>query len=208
MAEAGRLSQRYAGKTCRYQPFDPDKETKLIQVSDNRGFQTMLISAEIMAGVVNGDYVAGDEYALSADLSAGWLVDMDTDIANLPRSTEYGGLIEHAVFMIVNSGIGKLNGSTSLQLDVHAPVDASFPRGSMTIGLANSQDQLVVGIDALDQLVAQYIRDGRIVYERTGLGHQSTQRLHLGVAVGSIAAVLVRVADLDAAASKKTKKAA
>jgi hypothetical protein len=67
---------------------------------------------------------------------------------------------------------------------------------------------VVVGINALDELVVEYVREDKVLYQRTGLGHKDTAHLNVGVAVGSIAAVLARVADMDTPVKKDARRAA
>ncbi len=76
-----------------------------------------------------------------------------------------------------------------------------FPRGSMTMRLPND-DQIIVGIDAVDELVVQYMTDGNIIYSRTGMIEP-----RLGEVIGCIAAVIIRVNEMSAATSSKRKAA-
>lgn len=88
----------------------------------------------------------------------------------MPRNTEYGGVVERAVFVIANSGLGRLDGSQNLAMGEDALADAPFPRGVMNLRLSNG-DLLTAGIDACDTLVVQYrsALDNAMVYKRQGL---------------------------------------
>ena len=135
-------------------------------------------------------------------MNKGWVVGPEVDATTLPRNTEYGGTVELAVLTICNSGLGTLVGAPNLEMDESDSLTEAFPRGKMTVALT-SGDTLVVGIDAMDEMVAQYIRDGEVIYSRTGLN-----ALSLGKVIGSIAAVLVRVQEQDADLAKGTRKKA
>jgi hypothetical protein len=116
------------------------------------------------------------------------------------RGTEYGGLVEQAVYTICNVGIAELE-TPNLAMNYEADEQDPFPRGSMTMRLPND-DQIIVGIDAVDELVVQYMTDGNIIYSRTGMIEP-----RLGEVIGCIAAVIIRVNEMSAATSSKRKAA-
>lgn len=208
--EAQRIQREADGTEMLYVPFDPDRAVKRVKVkSDGLQSTVLAFGTGYVAPVIRGEYVPGnDAYSMDADMSQGWLIQASQDPASVPRSTEYGGIVEQAIFILKNSGlVSSFDPPALLPCDENTPADAPFPKGMVTLQLAGSADRLVVGIDALDELVVQYVRDGNVLYQRTGLGNKATKRLHIGVAIGSIAAVLVRVADMDEE-TKANKKAA
>jgi hypothetical protein len=207
--EAQRLHKLYQGVECVYVPFNPHHAIRRIKV--NTSSSTCLrmgIGIGFCSGIVPGEYARDPNFISDADLGDGWLIAPGVNPESAPRSTDYGGLVENAVFILVSSGLGTIVGPASLQPDENAAEDAPYPRGKMVISLTGSQDQLVVGINALDELVVEYLRDDKVLYQRTGLGHKDTAHLNVGVAVGSIAAVLARVAAIDAAATPKNARKA
>ena len=208
--EAARLQALYGGQACTFVPFGENKSTEPIMVRRPGIFSCTCLglATGFSAGSVEGEYLPSQGFkCTTVDLSHGWLVGPQADPASVPRNTEYGGLVEQAMFVMANCGIGTLTGNSNLFMNDDAAVDAPFPRGNMEITLANSTDRLIVGIDALDQLIAQYLRNDQVICQRQGL-NTNTTRLNLGAAIGSIAAVLVRVADIDAAKPTKSKMAA
>lgn len=207
--EAQRLHKLYQGIECSYVPFNPNHAIRRIKVNTSLSMCVRMgIGIGFCSGIVPGEYVGDTNFISDADLGDGWLVAPGIDPESVPRSTDHCGLVEHAVFILVGSGMGTIIGPASLQPDENAAEDAPYPRGKLVIGLTGSQDQLVVGINALDELVVEYLRDDKVLYQRTGLGHKDTAHLNVGVAVGSIAAVLARVATLDATVTKKNARKA
>ena len=207
---AKRLQKLYGGSECAYVPFNPHHAIQRIKVSVDDGMNSYSIGigSGFTSACVRGDYSQGENFVMTADLGTGWVVDPAVEPSGMPRSTDYGGVVELAVFAIVNSGVGTFIGTTSLQIDENAAVDTPYPGGKMVIGLSGSTDQVIVGIDAGDELSVEYVRDNKVIYQRNGLGYKGTTHLSLGVAIGSIAAVLARVAALDAAATPKNAKKA
>src|SRR5690606_21648296 len=116
-----------------------------------------------------------------------------------PRVSEYGGLIDMAAFILVNSGLASFAGRPHLEVNDEES-DGDFSRGRLVLRLKGG-DSLQIGVDGIDVLVVQYIREGQVVYARRGL---------IGVtvkdAVGSIAAALVRIAEIDTVALKSSRK--
>ncbi|MCE2722076.1 MAG: hypothetical protein LW865_02140 [Betaproteobacteria bacterium] len=207
--EAQRLHKLYGGMECSYVPFNPHHPTRRIKVNTSSSMCVRMgIGIGFCSGIVPGEYVGDNNFITDAYLGDGWLVAPGVDPESAPRSSDYGGLVEHAVFILVGSGMGTIIGPASLQPDENAAEDAPYPRGKMVIGLTGSNDQVVVGINALDELVVEYVREDKVLYQRTGLGHKDTAHLNVGVAVGSIAAVLARVADMDTPVKKDARRAA
>lgn len=209
-ALAGRaqeLQRRYGGQYCTVVPFDASKPSYSAEVEPYRGTTTTVLGLgnSFSSAMVSTKYESGFSYG--ANLSLVSLVGPDGgDPETTPRCTEYGGLVEHAVFVICNSGLGTLVGAQNLVMPEDAPVDIEFARGELLMAF-KSGDKLRVGIDAGDELHVQYIRNSQVLYSRQGLegqGHRNAPVL--GSAIGSIAAVLVRVAELDAVPVKVARK--
>jgi hypothetical protein len=194
------------GKTLRIVPFDRSKKGRsiIVEGSAYRTVTTMLgFGVGISGACVRADNTAmragGASYAADACLTEGWVVTEEEDIADFPQPSEYGDLLETASYVICNSGLAKLGARKHLEGE-----EAGTERGSMALELPEGES-IVVGVDAMDELVVRYLdAAGQCVYERHGL-----EDVRLGAAVGSIAAVIVRVAEMRAAKpAKRMKKAA
>lgn len=209
---AKELQKSLSGLACTYVPFEAARPCEAIKVREDEHFTTTIfaLGAGFWPSAVKGDYLPDEGFkCMEANLGEGWIVAPGVDPATMPRNSEYGGLIERAVFILENSGIGQIVGARQLAMDEDAPVDAPFPRGQMQLALAGSQDHLVIGIDAVDDLVVQYVRDDKVIFQRAGLDPNGNS-LNIGTAIGAIAAALVRVSDMDTQGAKAThvKKAA
>ena len=124
----------------------------------------------------------------------------------MPRSTEYGGPIETAAYLIANSGLASVSGP--MHVDDKPDMSNPFPCGHMTLSLTNSVDEIEIGIDAGDELVVRYLRAGAVVCQRQGLDTAGGKTIRLGDAIGSIAAILVHESLLRNARRFAGKKAA
>jgi hypothetical protein len=197
--KADELQRLFAGKRCTFVPFDETKAAAQITVKAPDGFRT--ICADLVdgfsAGNVKIEYVTGSTLSSHVALSAGWLVGPQGDASALPRNKVYGGPLERAMYILCNSGMATLVSNQNLVLGA----DDAYPRGMMEVVLKNG-DYLRLVIDA-DVPFVSYIREGEVLYTRSGL-----YGTRLRDAVGAIAAVLVRVAELDAQKVKKTRKKA
>jgi hypothetical protein len=120
----------------------------------------------------------------------------------MPHNSGYGGEVERAVFIICNCGLGTLVGAPNLVPVENGAVDAPYLKGQLEFALRNT-DTVLVGITAGDVLEVTYRRNGEALYSRAGLAGVALREV-----IGSIAAVLVRVAELDAAPVKKASKKA
>jgi hypothetical protein len=206
--EAQRLQCLYGGKCCVFVPFAAEEAPKKVLVEEPGPFRTTIIdmASGFSSASVKCVYRPQDGFdKTDAQLAAGWLCAPDEDPAAMPRATKYGGLVEQAGFAIASCGVARLvPGREHLELGCNE----RFPRGSMELVLADSQDRLAIGIDAVDELVVQYVRgNGEVVFERCGLDTIG-RRLNLGSAIGSIAAVLVHVKNMDQAGQTRKKKSA
>lgn len=206
MQRARELQAKFGGQRFKFVPFDETKpivtaEAELPRSSISAVFD--LVNG-FTSGTVNTVFERATTWGSSLALNKGWLAAADEDDATLPRTTEYGGPVEEAAYIICNCGLGKLVGHLHLEMaNENAPVDTPYPRGSLDIELANG-DRVLVGISAGDELEVTYSRAGALLYSRSGL----VQGFRQGEVIGSIAAVIVRVTELDAAVTKKAKKRA
>jgi len=203
---ARELQAKLGGQSCKFVPFDATKPVVDVEVELPRSsttFATDMVNG-FTSGVVTTVYDRATTWGSTLQLNKGWFAASDEEAASLPRNTEYGGPVEEAAYIICNCGLGKLVGNLHLEMvDEDAPVDTPYPRGALDIELTNG-DRVLVGISAGDELEVIYSRAGVLLYSRSGL----VQGFRQGEVIGSIAAVIVRVAELDAAATKKAKKRA
>ncbi|MEX3983928.1 hypothetical protein AB4Y45_33625 [Paraburkholderia sp. EG287A] len=199
--KATELQRAFAGQSCTFVPFEETKAAAAVTIKDREGTRTYCIdlTGNFSAGSMRIEYVTGSNLGLDVKLSDGWLVGPNGDVSAMPRNTEYGGLVEKAVYVICNSGLGSLVGDRNLRYCAKSV----YTRGTMKFALENG-DIVQVGVDGGDDLHVTYFRDGKVQYTRNRMDGPS-----LGEIVGSIAAVIVRVREQDAAKMKKvTKKAA
>lgn len=201
---AAELQQRLAGQTCNFVPFEHDKAVRQVEIEAN--CRSICMRFDLVSGfnsaMVKTVYTPGSGY-MDVALSDGWLVGLDVDVTKLPRMTEEKQLIEHAVFAICAGGFGTLTGAQNLVWDENPAVDALYTRGMLEIALVNG-DRLQVGGTSDDLLATQYLREGVVVHSRV----DSFSAMKLGSVIGDIAAVLVRVAEMDAEPVKKALKKA
>ncbi len=198
------LQRELAGQRCLYVPFDAEQKRAEVTVSAPDYCTTTVIdlNAGFTSGAVSVQPEPENGYRSSVTLSSGWLRPLSAQSTRTPVSTEYGGIVEKAVYFIVNSGLGVLHASCHLEMDLRADETSVFPRGLIPVDLPNG-DVLEVGIDGMDELLVRYVRAGEVIYQRSGL-----YDVRPGDAIGAIAAVLVRVADMDAAPKAKSRKKA
>lgn len=201
---ANEIQLAQAGTTMRFVPFDAAKPLQDVVIEHYKGYITIVF--DLQSGMsspgIRIEYKPGVNNMLQASLTEGWLVPVESDTSALPRGTEYGGVMEQAVYTICNCGLATLTGAKNLEINEASAEFEQFPRGVLEMALPNG-DQVFVGSDAGDELVVDYRRAGVSIYKRSGM-----EGLRLGEVVGSIAAVFVRVAELDALPVKKVKKAA
>lgn len=198
-----------AGKSMKLVPYDAEKPVQQV------AFQAARSGYLTVAHMDTGLSLAGMriEYLPSkgdtVDLLDGWVIGLDEDESASARNTEYGGSVELACYLLCNAGLAVLDGHKNLADGIEEVAEVPFPRGFLRMRVTDvrpeaANDVLVVGITATDELEVVYERDGQAIYRRHGL-----QGVKLSKVVGSIAAALVRVRDLDAdAANVKTKKRA
>lgn len=202
-AQAELLRQQFGGKVCTFVPFDAERPCATVEVSPPGRFTTTLfdLTSAFASGTVEVAFNVKNPFGSTLALSSGWLVGPDGAPEDMPRGAEYGGLVEQAVYVICNSGMGSLVGAQNLVMDEDAAEDEPYPRGRLEVALTNG-DRLVVGIDALDELAVEYRRADAVVYSRSGM----TNDVRLGGIIGAIAAVLVRVNEMDSAPATKPRR--
>lgn len=202
--KCGEFQQQFAGKTCTLVPFDPSRPVRKVDVEHANGMVSMIgdFTTGFTSGAVKTAYVPGSGDLDSISPTKGWLVGPEGD-ANLPRVKD-DELIEHAVYTMCNSGLGTLVGEKQhLDENEHMPPNGLFYKGPLQMALTNG-DRLLVGGTSDDMLAVQYLRNGAVLYQR--VAHISAPKL--GPVIGDIAAVLVRVAEMDAQPVKKASKKA
>ncbi len=198
---AQQIQAAQAGKTVRIVPFSRDKEERTMIVDGDSRFSTHILSFDAgMSGACiradNSALRAGGAYSEDASLIAGWVIQEGEDPADYPRPSDYGDLLETAAYVICNSGLAKLGARKHIEGS-----EPGMERGCMALDLPNGES-IVVGSDAGDELAVRYLdASGQCVYERHGL-----ENVRLGAAVGSIAAVIVRVAEMRAVQAKPAKR--
>lgn len=198
--KAHQIRKTFGGQVLKFIPFDPAKEILDVEIAAPNGFVTSVLEfgthlSEPQVETKFGPHGSG------VSLARGWLIESSKDQAAYPRNEEYGGLVERAVYALSSCGIGELVGAQNL-----LPNDESesYARGRLDLMLPTG-DFLTVGVDGADELHARYYRNNACLHERRGL-----EGLSIGQAIGSIAAVLIRVQEVDAfvAPKKPRKKAA
>ncbi|KVP16884.1 hypothetical protein [Burkholderia ubonensis] len=203
--KAQALQQELQGKTCTFVPFEESRPIVEVVVTARAGYMATsfdLVNA-FSSGTVETAFDVKNGLGSDLALSAGWLVGPTGDATKMPRNTDYGGPVEHAVFVMCNCGLGAIVGEQNLVMaGEDAGEEVEYPRGKLEIALTNG-DHLRVAINGGDEPEVTYFRDGAPLYSRTGM-----YGTRLGEAVGAIAAVLVRVAELDAEPVKKSRKKA
>lgn len=205
MAFAQQQEAKFDGQRCTAVPFSPDKPVRSVTVKAQQGSCTVFdLRSGFHAGQVSVEH-NGDsrDTGMGVRMDEAWLVGPEGQPETLPRLTEYGGVIEHAVYVICNSGTGQLVGARNLGKTGDPVIDTAFIRGALNVLLTNG-DTLIVGIHAGDELGVQYRRAGTVLYEREGLTGNSNE-LRLDHVIGAIAAAIVRAQELDADAAKKKR---
>jgi len=205
-AQARQLQAQFGGQICTYVPFNPERNAVKVRVEPLGLFQTTVFDLRtgFSCAAVSIEYDRATGFGTSVALSEGWLIGPDASPEDVPVNTEYGGLVELAVYILCNCGIATLTGPKHLEMDENATEDALYPRGMLLVTL-NNGDQLRVGIDGCDELGVDYLRNGVTIYSRAGM-----PEVRLAEVIGAIAAPLVRVSEMDAIPTRKarTKKAA
>lgn len=197
-AAAMSIMKENALKTVKFVPYDASQPTRTCELDEAKGF----VSVAVSFGEAFTDALVRVKYGQGMDLGIGkgWIVDNTVNEAELPRVTEYGGPIERAVYTIANSRLATLVGNHHLEMNPDAAENDPYPRGKVTLKLANG-DLLVVGTDSSDELVVSYVREDKVIYQVNGM-----TKPEYGSIIGDIASALVRVNEMDAfAASKKPK---
>lgn len=209
--EQAHNNQSWLGsKTMKVVPYQPEKEPYniFIEAPDGSSRVAADLSAGISVGAVNIAYRSGSSFTHT--VLQGWLLGENEPVSdeNAPRLTEYGGVVEHACYLLCAAFMAVLEGAKHLEDNIEEVKDVPFPRGFLRLRLTDASlttsDYLVVGIDALDQLCVVYERDGQELYQR-----KTMTEPRLSDVVGDIMAAVVRVREMDAKVSKsKTRRRA
>lgn len=196
-----------AGKSMKVIPYDPAEEPYTIKVEAPS--ESITTVADMQAGLAVGGLRIEYQSPRTDRFTVlqGWLVGLDEpyDPLKTPRCTEYGGVVEHACYLVCAAGLAVLDGAAHLEDNIEEVKDVPYPRGFLrllrTDAAILSKDVLVVGITGTDTLEVAYERDGQVLYQRQGLSG-----VRLRNAVEDIMAVVVRVAEMDAASAKAKVK--
>lgn len=198
------IQDQFRGQARTFVPYNAEKAVEQVTVEDRSGGLTLIadLAEGISCGGVSIDYVVGVSTNMHLALTNGWIIGPDEDATAIPRVSEYGGYVEQTAHILCSAGLAKFVGSPHLVLDENAPADTPFAKGVIELELSNN-DRFFIGVDALDLLQVEYRRNGVPLHARSGM-----PGVRLGEVIGAIAAVLVRVAEMDAVPAKKVKKAA
>lgn len=204
VTKAKELQEAFAGLDCTFVPFDEKRPCVAVKVEASNGIESLV--AEGLTGFSSGgiriEFDLNHNLASSLTLTSGWLVGQNGDASRMPRNTEYGGIVEQAVYTICNCGLGTLYGEQNLQAD--SSEAAPYRRGLLKF-VTRDDDVVQVGVTADDQVEVIYRREGQVLYKRP---KSSLPGARLAQVIGAIAAVMVRVHELDARATKKPRKKA
>lgn len=202
-SRAQEIQTKFAGKECTFVPFR-EGDAWSATVDPKSYFHSVLLGmgSDISSALVKTVYREGDIKSMNGfNLANGWVVGPDENPADFPSVSDYGDLIEYVTYVLASSGLGKLEGNPHLEFDEADDADTNFMRGKLTLRLPNG-DAVLVGANAVDELVVQYVRNNEVIYSREGFTDLKPR-----VAVGCVAAVLVRVNELDAQKPKKAARA-
>lgn len=200
---AKELQTQFAGKECTFVPFR-EGDAWSATVDPAAHFHSVLLGlgTEISSALVKTVYREGDIKSMNGfNLAHGWVVGPDENPEDFQKVSDYGDLIEYVTYVLANAGLGKLEGNPHLEFDEADDADPNFMRGKLTLRLTNG-DALLVGANAVDELVVQYVRNNEVIYSREGFTDMKPR-----VAIGCVAAVLVRVNEMDAQKPKKAPRA-
>lgn len=193
------LQTQFGGQAAWAVPFDPNKEIRQVQVASRSGLAS--VSVEFGRGIVGA--TVRTEFDINnpmtdPDMLHTWLVGSKEEAEQSARLTEYGGPVEHAAFILVNSGLA----TCDEELALRPQETGDYVRGALKLKL-NDSDELVVGISFMDELEIVYLRNGAVLYK----DQEGMSDLKLGSVVSDIASVIARVIDMDAAATSKKRTA-
>lgn len=202
-SRAQKIQTQFAGKECTFVPFR-EGDAWSATVDPKSYFHSVLLGmgSDISSALVKTVYREGDIKSMNGfNLAHGWVVGPDENPADFPSVSDYGDLIEYVTYVLASSGLGKLEGNPHLEFNEADDADPNFMRGKLTLRLPNG-DAVLVGANAVDELVVQYVRNNEVIYSREGFTDLKPR-----VAVGCVAAVLVRVNEMDAQKPKKAARA-
>jgi hypothetical protein len=188
LAHADALQKAYEGQECQFVPFKEDTPVLTVVPCDN-GCRVVVLG--IQTGYCGGSINVRHDRVMEVQLGEGWLVPPGEDAEVRPRVSEYGGPVQHAIFVIANSGLATLSSSGVLCIDEDTPLNDPMPRGRVELALVGSDETLTVGIDASDELVVDYLVAGQLVFRRHGFAMTVSRFPNLGGIIGAIASAIV-----------------
>lgn len=197
---AERIQSQLGGQRVQIIPFDSDEPIREATVRTERYFNRTVL--DLSAGVSAGGVSLEPEGTLRDTFTplTGWLTPSSEEVPNFPRLTEYGGILEHACYALCSAELASLVGAPHLELAENADADEPFPRGYLTLqpkGSEGLEDRMVVGVNALDETVVSYRRQGQEIYRVERL-----PGVRLGDVIGFIWSARIHVQERDAALSK------
>lgn len=172
-------------------PMFEDNEEFTAKVDMPRGYSSQIFSSSAMitdtpVRIVN---VPGSPFGLDAGLTQYWIKAPGSSEPT-PQVNEFGGIVENAIFTVVNSGLVQFYSDDNLHLDMcDETEDADTCRGYIKLNVTDSPaDTLTVGISALDEVTVVYRKGTDVVVKLNGV---AGPRFDLGAVVGTIASALV-----------------
>jgi hypothetical protein len=170
-------------------PFDASKPIFRARLREGRGHSMALgLAAGITQDTLEALPCDGSP-SVYVGLLDNWVCDTLEAAQTCPRVSEYGGPVEHAAYALCSAGLGTLGSPSSLAQEPPDSASNPFPRGYIEVRIDNAT-QLLVGIDAGDELVVQLLRDGAVVVHREGI-EGVWGELTFGSIISSVAAVLL-----------------
>ena len=188
MAHAEALQKAFEGQACQFVPFKEGAPVLTVVPRDN-GSRVVVLG--LQTGFCGGSVNVRHDRVMDVRLGDGWLISPGEDAGTKPRLSEYGGIVQNAIFVIANSGLATLSSSGDLCMVENALLNDPMPRGRVDLALSGGNETLVVGIDAGDELVVDYLVAGQLVFRRHGFAMTTTQFPNLGGVVGAIASAIV-----------------
>lgn len=202
VSRAAKIQKEEQWGTAFAVPFSPDEEIRPFVVSEYIGIVSRVLEFGTgITGTVVRTKFDPDNPTLDVNLLRNWVVCGSEDAARqAPRLSEYGGLVEHAAFVLVNAGLASFEDGTELKRGEDC---GEYFRGRLVLKL-NVADRLVIGISAMDELEVVYLRNGEVLYKDV----EGMSDVTLGAVVGDLASVYCRILDRTLAAASPKKRAA
>lgn len=182
------LARDYAGRTLELVPFDPAKAATAVTLVTDRPASLTVAHLDKGLALAGVRVLPTPSHGDAIDVASGWLRPEGT-AEPAPRSTEYGGTIELACWLLCSVGFLELPKSPHLEMSEE---ELEYPRGVLRMRVLDdmlaTDDVLVVGVSATDSVVVSYLRNGQELYRR-----DTFVKERLGDTLAYIAAALVHV---------------